>query len=342
MKKRFALILLIAILTTGCGSDWADGRPEADADIVESGKVTKADSRIYTDEDIYLRSFECGYISEYRKISYDTVVIETKEQLDYAEEYYGLRELDSVPDDYSVFESPFASVFQTMKKQYPLEEYNYVFSYDEVSSGGYYYHADRLEITEDGIWFLMDNESYAPKDDDEVTEVMGGFGHVAAVPKEYMAGKTFPGAIYPDVNDLLHDRDYELRASYDIADEALYEVYGDAKYLIRNREEFEAYLAMAEGVELNERRTLEMYVDFEKTALLITFFTRDESYVFCETKPVEIEGNEIRMEYELVQVNPGEKMEPSTGLLCARIPQRFLIEESYEGWVTPLVENDIK
>lgn len=342
MKKRFALILLTAILATGCGSDFAGGRPEADGDTVASGNVAKKESRIYTDEDIYLKSFECGYISEYQKIRYATVIIDTKEQLNYAEEYYGLKELDSAPDDYSVFVSPFASIFQEMKAQYPLEEYNYVLSYDEVSSGGYYYHADRLEITEDGIWFLLDDKSYSPKEDEIVTCVMGGFGHVAAVPKEYMAGQTFPGAIYPNANDLLQDRDYNLSVSYDIADETLYEVHGDAKYLIRNKEEFEAYLSMAEGVKLNERRTLEMQVNFEKTALLITFFTREEPYIFCETKPVEIEGNEIRMEYELVQVNPGEKMEPSTGLLYACIPQRFLTEESYEGWVTPSVKNDLK
>jgi len=300
--------------------------------------VKKEESRIYTDEDIYLESFECGYISEYQKIRYATVVIETKEQLKFAEEYYGLKELDSVPGDYSVFVSPFALVFQEMKEQYSLEEYNYVLSYDEVSSGGYYYHADRLEITDDGIWFLMDDESYSPKDDEAVTCVMGGFGHVAAVPKEYMEGQTFPGAIYPDANDLLQDRDYQLSAVYDIADETLYEVYGDAKYLIRNKEEYEAYLAMAKGVKLNERRTLEWNVDFEKTALLITFFTKDDPYIFCETKPVEINGNEIRMDYELVLYNSGEKTEPSTGLICAHIPQRFLKEKSYEGWVTPVTK----
>lgn len=80
---------------------------------------------------------------------------------------------------------------------------------------------------------------------------------------------------------------------------------------------------------------MDMYVDFEKTALLLTFFIREEPYIFCETEPVKIEGNTIQMEYQLVQANPGEKRPPSTGLLYACIPQRFLTEESYEGWVTP-------
>lgn len=335
MRRRFALIMLAAVLATGCGSNFADGRPETDGDTGETGKVAKEESRIYTDEDIYLKSFDCGYISEYQKIRYVTVIIETEEQLDYAEGYYGLKVLESAPDDYTAFQSPFATTIQEMKEQYPLEEYNYVFRYDEVSSGGYYYHADRLEMTEDSIRFLMDDKSYSPKDDEAVTCVMGGFGHIAAVPKEYMEGRTFSGAIYPDVNDMYQDRDYELHASYDLADASLYQVYGDGKYLIRNQAEYEDYLAMAEGVKLNERRTLEMNVDFERTALLVTFFTREEPYIFCETKPVEIEGNQITMDYELVQANPGEKTEPATGVLYAYIPQRFLTEDSYEGWITP-------
>ncbi len=338
MRKRFALIMLAAVLATGCGSNFADGRPETDGDTVETGKVAKEESQIYTDEDIYLKSFDCGYISEYQKIRYTTVIIETKEQLDYAEDHYGLKVLESASDDYTVFESPFAATIQEMKEQYPLEEYNYVFRYDEVSSGGYYYHADRLEMTEDSIRFLMDDKSYSPRGNDAVAAVMGGFGHIAAVPKEYMEGRTFSGVIYPDANDMYQDQDYQLSASYDLADASLYQVYGDGKYLIRNQAEYEAYLAMADGVKLNERRTLEMYVDFERTALLVTFFTREEPYIFCETKPVEIDGNEIKMDYELVQVNPGEKMEPATGILYAYIPQRFLTEESYRGWITPQVD----
>lgn len=335
MRKKLALILLASVLAAGCGRETGTGLEGINPFTEGISSIVKTESQIYTNEDIYLESFDCGYISEYQKIRYATVIIETQEQLDYAEAYYGLKVLDSAPDDYTVFQSPFAATFQEMKEQYPLDEYNYVFAYDEVSSGGYYYHADRLEITEDGIHFLMDDESYSPKADELVTCVMGGFVHMAAVPKEYMEGREFPYAIYPDANDMSQDRDYQLSAAYDLADESLYQVYGDKKYIIRNQAEYEAYLAMAEDVTLNERRTLEMYVDFEQTALLVTFFTREEPYIFCETKPIEINGNELRMDYELVQVNPGEKMKPATGLLYAYIPQRFLTEESYEGWITP-------
>lgn len=81
MKKKFSLLLLAAILTTGCGRNLADREPKADRDIVESDNSVTEKSRIYTTEDIYLKSFECGYIREYQKIRYATVIIETKRSL---------------------------------------------------------------------------------------------------------------------------------------------------------------------------------------------------------------------------------------------------------------------
>ncbi len=318
MRKWIAGLLLVGVLLTGCGE--------------------QAKGDIYTNEDIYLVSFKCGYISEYRPIRYATVIIENEEQLAYAENQYGLKPMDTFSEDMICYPTGFAQYFEIMKEQYPLDDYNYVFAYQEVSSGGYYYHADRLEITEDSIYFLMDDESYSPKDNEAVSQVMGGFGHVAAVPKEYMEGREFPGAIYPDANDISQDRDYRLSAAYDLGDESLYQVYGDKKYIIRNEAEYEAYLAMADDVKLNERRTLQVNVDFDKTALLVTFFTRDEPYIFCKTQEVEIEGNQLFMEYELVRENPGEKMEPATGLVYAYVPHRFLTEESYEGWTVPEVD----
>lgn len=315
MKKWIAGLLLAGILLAGCGE-----QPKGD---------------VYTNEEIYLESFECGYISEFRPICYATVIIENEEQMAYAEKQYGLKPMDTFSEDMICYPTGFAQYFEIMKEQYPLADYNYVFSYSEVSSGGYYYHADRLEITEDSIYFLMDDESYSPKDNEVVSEVMGGFGHVAAVPKEYMEGREFPSAIYPNANDISQDRDYQLSAAYDLGDESLYRVYGDRKYIIRNEAEYEGYLAMADGVKLNEKRTLQFNVDFDKTALLVTFFTRDEPYIFCKTQEVEIEGNQLLMEYELVRENPGDKMEPATGLVYAHVPQRFLTEDSYEGWTVP-------
>ena len=333
MRKWIAGILLVGVMLTSCGQMGVDEAVEG-LKLSPGVSKVKGGSQIYTNEDIYLESFECGYISEYRPISYAMVIIENEEQLAYAEEQYGLKQMDTFSDDMACYPTGFAQYFEIMKEQYPLEKYNYVFAYYEVSSGGYYYHADRLEITEDSICFLMDEESHSPKDE-MVAAVMGGFGHVAAVPKEYMEGREFSGAIYPDPSDISQDKDYQLKAAYDLGDESLYQVYGDQKYLIRNQAEYEAYLAMAAGVKLNERRTLQENVDFGKTALLVTFFTRDEPYIFCKTQEVAIEGNQLLMEYELVRENPGEKMEPATGRVYAQVPQRFLTEDSYEGWTVP-------
>lgn len=338
MRKWIAGMLLAGVMLAGCGGQIGVDGVEGGLASGQNKSEVKGESQIYTNEDIYLESFECGYIGEYRPIRYATVIIENEEQLAYAEEQYGLNEEDIYPDKWMDYPTGFARYFTIMKEQYPLEGYNYVFSYDEVSSGGYYYHADRLEITEDSIYFLMDDESYSPKGDEAVAAVMGGFGHVAAVPKEYMEGREFPGAIYPDPNDMSQDEDYQLSAAYDLGDESLYQVYGDKKYIIRNEAEYEAYLAMTDDVKLNERRTLQVDVDLEKTALLVTFFTRDEPYIFCKTQEVKIEGNQLFMEYELVRENPGEKMESATGVLYAYVPQRFLTEDNYEGWTVPEVD----
>ncbi len=318
MKKWIAGLLLAGTLLAGCGE-----QPEGD---------------VYTNKDIYLESFECGYISEYQNIRYATVIIENEEQLAYAEEQYGLNEKETYQDNWMHYPTGFSRYFTIMKEEYPLEKYNYVFSYDEVSSGGYYYHADRLEITENSIYFLMDDESYSPKDFEAVSAVMGGFGHVAAVPKEYMEGREFFNGIYPDISVMYEDNDYRKGVFYDIAGEELYEVYGNAKYLIRTQEEYEAYLAMSEEVMFDESSKMQDTIDFEKTALLVIFFTRDESRILYKAKDVEIKDKRLIWEYELVQKEPAEKMEPKTGRLYAHVPQRFLTEESYEGWTVPEVD----
>lgn len=70
--------------------------------------------------------------------------------------------------------------------------------YDEVSSGGYYLHADQIQIKEDIIVFGMDDKSYSPGETDVVPDVMGGFFHMAAISKEYLEGKQFKNVVYPD------------------------------------------------------------------------------------------------------------------------------------------------
>ena len=215
MKKTIILILLASIFVTGCGnkketlSKEKEPLPKRQQNIQEQIKKQEEkekerkekqeqyteEGKVYTMEDAYIISFESGYLSEGEgPPSWRVVVIENEEQLLFAEENYGLR----MPEDWpGGFNGTLASAFQKVKTQYPVEEYTYVISYDEVASGGYYFHADRVMIADNKIGFLLDDSSYTPDEGEMVPEVMGGFCHIAAIPKEDFENTHFENALYP-------------------------------------------------------------------------------------------------------------------------------------------------
>lgn len=191
MKKKLVvgiLGMLMMALFSSCKSE---------AEIYQEDDVKKeADPEaetIYTDEDIYIYSFDCGYLSEHQNLRDGLLLIETSEQLSYAQENYGL----GTEEDETEFSSFIAEKFEQMVQDYPVEEYTYLVAYDEVSSGGYYLHADKIAIRADMIMFQMDDESYSPGLYDTTTDVMGGFFHMAAIPKEYLGDATFRNVVYP-------------------------------------------------------------------------------------------------------------------------------------------------
>ncbi len=177
--------------------DNKEGNKESGKDALrdDNNETTTKQEAIYTDKDIYIKSFECGYLSQEERLPWGIILIETEEQISYAEQHYGLRR----PKEESVYFNIFISdMFQEMKQEYPIDTYSYVLCYAQVSSGGYYLHADKLQIKDDTISFVMDDESYTPDEGDIVSEVMGGFFHMAAVPKEYLGNQTY-SVIYPGV-----------------------------------------------------------------------------------------------------------------------------------------------
>lgn len=162
MKKKYTCFWLIAwiLVCTLC--------------LNACSQKDRDDTKIYSDEEIYLKSWECGYLGQFPHFP---VIIETEEQLAYAEQYYDLYEI--------------SDVFREMISQYPIEQYTYMISYHETSPGAYY-HADRVEIGDDFISFGMDKKSHGPKDR-AVPAVIVGFIHTAAIPKEYMKECDFSG-----------------------------------------------------------------------------------------------------------------------------------------------------
>ncbi len=199
MKKSLFIIMIIAlaVVGSGCGN--------TDAAVRDTGYYEEDAPELVLTDEIYLFSYECGYFSWDQKPGWLPLLIENNEQLEFAKECYGL----DYPDDYSeedywYYDSSFIEYFREMESNYPLEEYSYLIQYKEVSSGGYYLHADRVIIDGNTICFGMDDTSYSPEDTGEevFADVMGGFMHMAAIPKEYTEGMVFDNVVYPDKDDL--------------------------------------------------------------------------------------------------------------------------------------------
>jgi len=153
--------------------------------IVSMGGGKQAeDGTVYTEDEVYIHSYECGYLHGYGIPDGFHIVIETSEQLEYAIETYGICE--------------FSSKCKEMIEQHSIEDYTFVLRYDEVSSGGYYYHVDRVKIKPDSVLLVNDRKSHSARGNAQ-TQEMGGFFHMAAIPKEYLEECDFSGmnAIFP-------------------------------------------------------------------------------------------------------------------------------------------------
>lgn len=157
---------------------------------------------VYTAKDIYLLSFQCGYLSEEENPGDVPLVIENETQLEAAEMYYGLglTENSIGEEDLWRYNTALADAFLEMKSTCPVSKYTYVVEYRSAGSGMYRYNADKLVIDEDGrLYFEVDKKSKRyNKRLQEVTDDMSGWGYLAAVPKNMFDGKTFDNVIYPE------------------------------------------------------------------------------------------------------------------------------------------------
>ena len=88
-----------------------------------------------------------------------------------------------------------AETFEKLKENYPIEDYAYLIEYHETPCGGYYFHADKVGIINDKIGFLLDEQDI-PGPNEMMTEEMGGFCHMAAIPKVMIEGKTLTQDVY--------------------------------------------------------------------------------------------------------------------------------------------------
>lgn len=230
MKKSLFFIMIFTLVTvvSGCANNDAAARDtgrylkdttdDIDGSSGETGSKDGeevAPQLVLTDE-IYLFSYECGYFSWDQKPGRAPLLIENNAQLEFAKERYGLDYPDDYnEEDYWFYDSSFIEYFREMESNYPLEEYSYLIQYAEVSSGGYYLHADRVIIDGNKIYFGMDDASRSPVEGEMVPDVMGGFMHMAAIPKEYTEDTVFDNVVYLDKDDLEQCLDFQI-LSYSI------------------------------------------------------------------------------------------------------------------------------
>ncbi len=294
---------------------------------------------IYSEEDIYIYSFECGCLSQDRKPPNEMLIIENEEQLSFAEDRYGLAVPDDLPkSDEWWYSTEAAEAFQDMKSDYPISDYSYAVCYDEVSCGGYYLHADKLIKKGDMLYFGMDDKSYTPNEYDTYPAVMGGFCHMAAVPKSLFDGTVFSNAIYPDKNELTQDIDYLFCLEWDIAGKKLFDAYGGEVYLINSQEEYEEFLKLSENVLTDNRQTkipenvmtgsrqINIPLDFDKVSAAVCFFTTEYKYPAFHNNGVSISDGKAAFDYD-IEVDPDnaeKNAQPMTCMVYAAIPKRFL------------------
>ena len=192
MKRKLIQIILCVILAAVfCG---CKGETTSKQENTVKEDNTANNDTVYTAQDIYIYSFECGYLSQHQNLRNKFVMATSKEQ------FFDMKKMFSACDGEvdEAFHECMDEEFKKLENQYPIEEYTYCFCYDEVSSGGYYLHADKVQIKDDAIGFLMDDESYSPGVYDVTEDVMGGFFHLAAIPKENLENMTFENAVFPD------------------------------------------------------------------------------------------------------------------------------------------------
>lgn len=187
MKKQiFCVCIIMMFLFAACsGTEVSKGNEETntyvDNELDESGSYPMDE---ITEIDCYVESFECGYVSYADVLREGVLLITNQENLAQAEEYDCLTVVDEWWANNAI-----ADAFGNLKENYPIEDYAYLIEYRETACGGYYFHADKVGILEDRIGFILD-EQESPGSNEVVTEAMGGFCHMAAIPKAELEGKT--------------------------------------------------------------------------------------------------------------------------------------------------------
>lgn len=146
---------------------------------IDMSKYSKA-AKLLTADDIYLMSFNCGYVSDTEPCR---LIIETEQQLDCALKEYGRM---------------IADLLGETSEEYPISDYSYVLEYTAVGSGGYDLKAGALLVDIDALFFVQSSDSRTPDPFSDQTAVMDGFCYMAVLPKDMLLNEHYKSWTYPE------------------------------------------------------------------------------------------------------------------------------------------------
>ncbi|MCH5199855.1 MAG: hypothetical protein J1F60_02755 [Oscillospiraceae bacterium] len=170
MKKLLSLLCAMCLLLTACTDEKGH--------MIDMSKYSEA-AKLLTADDIYLMSFNCGYVWDTRF----KLIIETEQQLDCAMNEYG---------------SMIADLLSGTSEEYPISHYSYVVEYTAVSTGGYDLKAGALLVDTDTLFFVRSVDSRIPDPNSYQPDVMDGFCYMAVLPKGTLLNEHYGNWTYPE------------------------------------------------------------------------------------------------------------------------------------------------
>ena len=142
----------------------------------------------------YIDNIDCGYINTKPCPDPETLYLVTDEEdLKAAEIALGMKIPDD-PDWEWQYNSKHIDAFQNMIDKYPIDQYNYLFVYQEHACLGYKSHADAVVYKGQSIYFHYDMIK-RPAEGEATCEAMDGEFKIAAIPKDFFDGKSFYNVI---------------------------------------------------------------------------------------------------------------------------------------------------
>ena len=329
MKRISCLLLAFLLLSTGCmdftqiterdkykhDNDWDYGKLHYPVDSEPNG--ADEPPPIYTDLNFPVQ------LADYNgSLSWaiGDFYIETEEQLDFILE--NIREGDSQLYEF----------IDELNQEYPVGKNVYLLGFQQKS---YRYNTIdvNLAMSEDLLYFAPITKMTTYYDTEEHPEMeLNANCFIAVVPAEMIPPECHSNWIAPDPNNIKLYPNYRFSVVFN-ADSQLLDVYGDTRYIIRNEEEYERFLAMSEHLDRTGSCVPEpVGIDFHETAYLVYFLERKSKMLTPDG--VSIDGNQIHM--EIIQgENDLQSVRKSVSMAFALIPVQFLTEEQYDGWKAP-------